>query len=61
MVIDPSLVFASLDNFGGFGRGIGELPPGRLFTPTETSIINITLDVFFGSLQDVVAHNFHQV
>ena len=53
VVIDPSLVFASLDNFfGGFGRGIGELPPGRLFTPTENSIISIMLDVFFGSLQD---------
>jgi len=53
VVIDPSIVFASLDNFfGGFGRGIGELPPGRLFTPTENSIIKIMLDVFFGSLQD---------
>ena len=53
VVIDPAIVFASLDNFfGGFGRGIGELPPGRLFTPTESSIIKIMLDVFFGSLQD---------
>ena len=53
VVIEPSIIFASLDNFfGGFGRGIGELPAGRLFTPTETSIIKIMLDVFFGSLQD---------
>jgi len=53
VVIDPAIVFASLDNFfGGFGRGIGELSPGRLFTPTENSIIKIMLDVFFGSLQD---------
>jgi hypothetical protein len=28
VVIDPSVVFAALDNFfGGFGRGIDGLPP----------------------------------
>ena len=37
VVIDPNVVFAALDNFfGGFGRGIDGLPPGRMFTPTET-------------------------
>ena len=40
VVIDPNVIFASLDNFfGGFGRGIEGLPPGRMFTPTETRII----------------------
>ena len=56
VIIDPSVVFSSLDSFfGGFGKGVGELPPGRLFTPTETRIINIILDVFFKSLKDAWA------
>ena len=56
VVIEPSIIFASLDNFfGGFGRGIDSLPPGRLFTPTESSIIKIMMDVFFGSLQEAWA------
>lgn len=56
VVIEPSVIFASLDNFfGGFGRGIDSLPPGRLFTPTESSIIKIMMDVFFGSLQEAWA------
>ena len=53
VVIDPNVVFASLDNFfGGFGQGIDGLPPGRLFTPTETRIINIMLEVVFASLTE---------
>ena len=53
VVIDPVVVFSSLDSFfGGFGRGVGQLPSGRLFTPTETRIINMILDVFFGSLKE---------
>ena len=56
VVIEPSVIFASLDNFfGGFGRGIDGLPPGRLFTPTESSIIKIMLNVLFGSLQEAWA------
>ena len=56
VVIEPSVIFASLDNFfGGFGRGIDSLPPGRLFTPTESSIIKIMMDVLFGSLQEAWA------
>ena len=39
VVIEPTVVFSSLDSFfGGFGRGVGQLPPGRLFTPTEARI-----------------------
>ena len=53
VVIDPNVVFASLDNFfGGFGRGIEGLPPGRMFTPTETRIINIMLEVIFASIHE---------
>jgi flagellar motor switch protein FliM len=53
MVFEPTVVFSALDNFfGGFGRGVGQLPPGRLFTPTESRIIKMMLDVLFSSLQD---------
>jgi flagellar motor switch protein FliM len=53
VVIEPTVIFSALDNFfGGFGRGVGQLPPGRLFTPTETRIIGMILDVIFRSLKD---------
>ena len=53
VVIDPTVVFSSLDSFfGGFGRGVGDLPPGRLFPPTESRIINMMLEVFFKSLKE---------
>jgi len=53
VVMDPVVVFSSLDSFfGGFGVGVGQLPAGRLFTPTETRIINMILDVFFRSLKE---------
>jgi len=56
VVIDPAVVFSSLDSFfGGFGHGIGQLPAGRLFTPTESRIIKMILDVFFRSLQEAWA------
>jgi flagellar motor switch protein FliM len=53
IIIDPAVIFSSLDNFfGGIGKGIGELHPGRLFTPTEGSIIKILLNLIFGSLKE---------
>jgi flagellar motor switch protein FliM len=53
IIIDPNVVFSSLDRFfGGFGKGVGELPSGRLFTPTESRIIKIILEVFFRSLTE---------
>jgi len=49
----PNVVFSSLDSFlGGFGKGLSDLPPGRLFTATETRIIHIILEVFFRSLKE---------
>ena len=56
IIIDPNVVFSSLDSFfGGFGKGVADLPPGRLFTPTESRIIKIILEVFFRSLTEAWA------
>lgn len=54
VVIDPSIVFSSLVSFfGGFGNGgVGSLSPGRMFTPTESRIIKMILDVTFRTLKD---------
>lgn len=53
VVIEPTVIFSSLDSFfGGFGRGVGQLSAGRLFTPTETRIIKIILQVFFRSMKE---------
>ena len=54
VVMDPTIVFSSLDSFfGGFGKGtLGQLAPGRLFTPMETRIINMILDVTFRNLKE---------
>ena len=54
VVIDPSIVFSSLVSFfGGFGNGsVGNLLPGRMFTPTEVRIIKMILDITFRTLKD---------
>jgi flagellar motor switch protein FliM len=54
VVIDPTIVFSSLDSFfGGFGQGsVGQLSPGRMFTPMEMRIINMILDVIFRTLKE---------
>lgn len=53
VLIDPNMIFTALDNFfGGYGRGIGPLPAGRLFTPTESRVINIIMEVTFRSLKE---------
>jgi len=53
VVIEPTVIFSSLDSFfGGFGKGVGPLAAGRLFTPTETRIIKIILQVFFRSMKE---------
>lgn len=53
VIIEPGVIFSSLDSFfGGFGRGVSQLSPGRLFTPTETRIINLIMQVFFRSMKE---------
>ncbi len=55
-VIEPTVVFSSLDSFfGGFGKGVGQLPAGRLFTPTETRIIKLILQIMFRSFKEAWA------
>ena len=50
-VMDPKLVFASVDNFfGGDGRFHTRIE-GREFTPTETRVIRILLDLAFADMQ----------
>ena len=59
-VIEPTVIFSSLDSFfGGFGRGVGQLPPGRLFTPTETRIIKMILTILFRSYKEAWAPLTH--
>jgi len=53
VMIDPNMIFSSLDNFfGGDGKSVEQLPPGRLFTKTESRVIDLILEVFFKSLVD---------
>ncbi len=50
-VIDPNLVFATVDNFfGGDGRYHTRIE-GREFTPTENRVIQILLEVLFADLE----------
>lgn len=57
VVIDPTIVFSSLDSFfGGFGQGtVGQLSAGRMFTPMEMRIINMILEVTFRNLKEAWA------
>ena len=50
-VIDPNLVFATVDNFfGGDGRYHTRIE-GREFTPTENRVVQILLDLLFSDLK----------
>jgi len=50
-VIDPNLVFATVDNFfGGDGRYHTRIE-GREFTPTENRVVQILLDLLFEDLE----------
>jgi len=50
-VIDPNLVFATVDNFfGGDGRYHTRIE-GREFTPTENRVINLLLELLFNDLE----------
>lgn len=51
IVIDPKLVFATVDNFfGGDGR-YHTIIEGREFTPTEKRVVQILLDLSFADLK----------
>ncbi len=51
IVIDPELVFATVDNFfGGDGRYHTRIE-GREFTPTEKRVVQILLDLSFADLK----------
>jgi flagellar motor switch protein FliM len=51
IVIDPKLVFATVDNFfGGDGRYQTRIE-GREFTPTEKRVVQILLDLSFADLK----------
>ena len=50
-VIDPNLVFATVDNFfGGDGRYHTRIE-GREFTPTENRVVQLLLDILFNDLE----------
>lgn len=50
-VLDPKLVFSVVDNFfGGSGRFHTKIE-GRDFTPTETRVIQMLLNIAFGDLK----------
>jgi flagellar motor switch protein FliM len=56
VVIEPNVIFSSLDNFfGGFGSTNVTIPAGRIFTPTENSIIRILLSLVFGAMKEAYA------
>jgi flagellar motor switch protein FliM len=66
VLIDTNMIFTVLDNFfGGSGRVGAPLSPTRLFTPTETRVIELILKVLFSSLQEawhpLVPVEFEQV
>lgn len=65
IVIEPNFVFTTVDNlFGGGGHNYNKTE-GREFTPTETRIIQILLDMIFADLRDawepIVPLNFEYV
>lgn len=52
VVMDPTLVFATVDNFfGGTGQFHNKVE-GREFTPTELRVIRILLDLVFKDLEE---------
>jgi flagellar motor switch protein FliM len=56
LVIEPEIIFVALDRFfGGPGRGIKEIPDGRLFTATEQRIIKKMVEVVLRCLSEAWA------
>jgi flagellar motor switch protein FliM len=54
MILDPKLVFAVVDNFFG-GSGRFAKIEGREFTPTETRIINMLVNLAFRDMREAWA------
>ena len=52
VVIDPNVVFASLDNFLADLVAVSMGSIGTAIPPTETRIINIMMEVIFASIQE---------
>ena len=52
-VIHSQVVFSCLDNwFGGSPQSLTSVAPGRIFTPTESAVIDKIRDVMFSSLAE---------
>ena len=55
-VIHSQVVFSCLDNwFGGSPQSLTSVPPGRIFTPTESAVIEKIRAVIFNSLAEAWA------
>ncbi len=55
-VIHSQVVFSCLDNwFGGSPQSLTSVPPGRIFTPTESAVIEKIRSVIFNSLAEAWA------
>jgi flagellar motor switch protein FliM len=52
IVMEPRLIFTAVDNFFGGGGLFYNKIEGREFTPTETRVIQIILDMIFKDLQE---------
>ena len=53
IVIDPTLIFTTVDNFfGGGGQSYNATPEAREFTLTEMRVIQILLDILFSNLKE---------
>lgn len=62
IVIEPSLIFTTVDNFFGGGRQLYNSTEAREFTLTEMRVIHILIDMIFNDLKQawepVMAFNF---
>jgi flagellar motor switch protein FliM len=62
IVIEPSLIFSTVDNFFGGGGQLYKAAEERDFTPTEMRVIQILIDMIFNDLKEawepVMALNF---
>jgi len=52
IVIEPSLIFSTVDNFFGGGGQLYKAAEERDFTPTEMRVIQILIDMIFNDLKE---------